>query len=120
LNCQGDLETIQAIEKVIRNWNEVILIKDGSAPDPFAQYRQNSSNYSRVYELYVGCYVFPVRLYFDKRVGSEKGRFSVPDANENILFRAVHGLRDLTDRMVPTNSEWKPLSLKTVVTETIA
>lgn len=112
MNCQGDLKTVQDVEKIIRGWNETILIKDGSNADPLQHYQiKTTTNYSRVYEVYVGWYVFIVRLYFDEREGSSKGRFSVADTNKYILFRAVHGLKELIDKMTPMNGEWQPLKL---------
>lgn len=116
MNCQGDLKTVQEIEKVIRGWNETILIKDGKKPDPFRLYQiKDTSSYSRVYEVYIGWYVFIVRLYFDERENSTKGQFSVADANKTVLFRAVHGLKELVDKMTPMNGEWKPLELNNLV-----
>jgi hypothetical protein len=116
MNCQGDLKTVQEIEKVICGWNETILIKDGANADPTQQYQiKTTTNYSRVYEVYVGWYVFIVRLYFDERENSAKGRFSVPDVNKHILFRAVHGLKELVDKMTPMNGEWKPLELNIIL-----
>ena len=113
MNCQGDLAIVEAIEKVIRGWNEVRLIKDGSVRNPLLLYQtDNTTLYSRVYELYVGSYVFPVRLTFDKRQGDEKGRMSIPDINRRILFRAVHGLSELVDKLTPMTGDWRVLDIK--------
>lgn len=113
MNCQGDLATVEAIEKVIRGWNEVRLIKDGSVGDPFLRYQTSiTTMYSRVYEVYIGTYVFSIRLTFDKRQGSEKGRVSIPDINTRLLFRAVYGLKELIDELTPMTGAWKTLNIE--------
>lgn len=113
MNCQGDLETVQAIEKVIRGWNEWLLVKDGSANNPLVRYQYPTTTiYSRVYEVYVGWYVFSIRLTFDKRNGSEKGRLSIPDVRKHILFKAVYGLKEQVDKMTPMSGEWKVLEME--------
>lgn len=113
MNCQGDLETVQAIEKVIRGWNEWRLVKDGSANNPLVRYQFPSTTiYSRVYEVYVGAYVFTIRLFYNKSQGNEKGRVSIPDINKKLLFYAVHGLTELVDKLTPMTGEWKVLEME--------
>ena len=112
MNCQGDLETVQAIEKVIRGWNEWRLVKDGSANNPLVRYQYPTTTiYSRVYEMYVGWYVFTIRLTFDKRNGNEKGRLSMPDIRKYILFKAVYGFKELVDKLTPMTGDWKVLAI---------
>lgn len=112
MNCQGDLATVEAVEKVIRGWNEVRLVKDGSVGNPLLTYQYPSTTiYSRVYEVYIGTYVFLIRLTFDKRQGNEKGRISIPDVNKRLLFRAVYGLKELVDKLTPMTGDWKLLNI---------
>ena len=101
MNYQGSLPVVEEIEKVILRWNEVRRIKDGS--------KGGSAAYSRVYEIYIGCYVYWITLFFDKRQDMEKGRISLPTNKQGRIFTAIHGLKELIDKLNPMTGQWERL-----------
>ena len=110
MNYQGDIEIVKQLEKVICGWNEVRLVKDGSIGELHLSYQPTPTLYTRVYEVYVSRYVFPIRLTFDERQGSQKGRMSIPNIDSRILFNAVYGLKELVDKLTPMTGQWQPIN----------
>ncbi len=86
MRFEGDLATIQSIEKVIQEKTGFALLKDEPLNPPCSR-THAATYYTRLYCIFINPYTFDIRLLFDHR--NNTGRFDLKDVNSQVLFVKV-------------------------------
>jgi len=96
----GNIEAIQKVDSLLKASDRSRLVKDGYKEDcPFGN-GIKPGMHTKIYEVYIGPYLYRVKLGMDSR--ARTGEVTLSEQNLGILYKGIDGLYDNLQQLEDT------------------